>query len=486
MERDTPGRERSGEEPKARVRAEWDELCAVRVHQPGVETFVGILDPDPNLFLDEFTLGGARHEHRRLVEDLDDQLQGDDPVHYLHEDLDQGGRMDSLLSSRVSYVVEDDDFHRPDGLWSRLHDMNAYTQLQAIASNAGITRRAVDDDSQGMASSNSDRDYISRLTIDRPLSNLYFQRDQQLVTQRGVVMCSMKDRTRRPEVSIARAAWEALDEYDVDIVADMSQVEEHDVTKYVPEREDVQVTDVFVEGGDFVPAGSFSLLGVSAKISDGTAYPEYSIETDDTERVHRTTYAAGHKLLMENAFGAPEVGLVRAPFEAARESSADGEVDMDIMHLDTWFNLIDDDLAVAHEHLLDTEVDVYRATDGEEPYEPVRLDASFREYICDEHGFEVVDVAETVDPEDPRSDDALKVITNFMTLGPRKIMLVRFEDEADGVMARFVETMREEYDVEVVPDGTGQVIDNLRAGYGAIHCMTTPIRRDSRRTREGN
>lgn len=474
----------STDRPSASAHAEWDPLQAVRVHLPGIETFVGTLDPEPNLFLEEFSLVEAQHEHLRLVDALEAGLDADDPVHYLHDDLAASdGLMEGLLSSRVRFDLdeldEDDRVEQRDALWSRLHRLDPHTQLQAIASNAEVVRHRGERGEQDPVGSNPNRWDTTSVRLTQPLTNLYFQRDTQFVTQKGVVLCHMTEPTRKPEVDIARTAWEALDGlYDVDIVADTSRMENHDVSEHVPERDDIQSTSVTVEGGDFLPAGEFSLLGVSAKIREGAAYPAYDVDEDDTELVHRTTYAAGHRLLLEDAFGAPEVGLVRAPFEAARDRGTETELDMDIMHLDTWFNFVDDDLAVAHRELLDgTQVDIYRATgDEREPYVLDRPDVNFGEYIRDQ-GFEVVDTVELVDPGHENAAAALKAITNFLTLGPRKILPVRFDADEEGVMARFVETMRTEYDVEIVPEGEGCTIENLRAGYGAVHCMTTPIRR---------
>lgn len=472
------------ETPKARVHAEWDPLQAVRLHRPGLETYIGTLDPDPNLFLDQFSLLEAQNEHDSLVGDLRSSLGSEESVHYLHEDIDSKEVMDVLLSSRVDFdlsdVNEETRLRQQDSLWSRMHGLDSHSQLQAIATNATVKRNTPDDfDADEFNGSNPARELTTSVRLNEPVSNLYFQRDSQFVSQAGVVLCSMRKNTRQPEIEIARAAWEALDgEFDVDIVADMSRVQEHNVSEYVPERDDIQSNEVFVEGGDYMPAGDFSLLGVSADVSDGT-YPEYDVGEDDTELVLRTSYAAGHRLLMEDAFGAPEVGLVRAPYQAARERTGIGEVDMDIMHLDTWFNFVDDDLVVAHKELVEnTEVDIYERTgDEERPYELTRPNVNFGDYIQDERGFEVVDAVELVDHEHEEADAALKAITNFLTLGPRRILPVRFEKSEDDVMTRFIQTMKEDYDVEIVPDGEGRKIKNLRGGYGAIHCMTTPIRR---------
>ncbi len=468
---------------KVQVNAEWDPMQAVRVHLPGVETFVGILDPEPNLFLDEFSLVDAQREHLNLVDVIESSLEADDSVHFLHDDLAHDRRMDGLLSARVSFDLSeleaDEQVTELDSLWTRLHQLQPHTQLQAIASNARVKRhRGEVDEGELAADSSRIRWDTTSVELSEPLTNLYFQRDPQFVTREGVVLCRMKEPTRRPEVGIAKVAWEAISgTFDVNIVADMRSVTAHDVTAFVPERSDIQSKDIVVEGGDFLPAGEFALLGVSAKIPDGIAHPEFGITADDTEFVIRTSYAAGHKLLMQDVFGTPEVGLVRAPFEAARERSTDSDIDMGIMHLDTWFNFIDDDLVVAHRALVDnTTVDIYQHT-GEEgrPYELTHADVNFGTYIRDK-GFEIVDTVEHIDLSHELAVDVLKGITNFLTVGPRRIIPVRFEPGDEHVTAGFMEVLQEEYDVEIVPEGEGCYIPNLREGYGSIHCMTTPIR----------
>lgn len=469
--------------PKVQVHAEWDPIQACRVHLPGVETFVGILDPEPNLFLDEFSLVDAQREHERLVEVIDTSLASNGVVHHLHDDLAHDRRMDGLLSARVHFDLSeldpDEQLGELDALWTRLHHLEPHTQLQAIACNAELKRHraAVDEGETPLGSSRVRWDTTS-VTLSEPLTNLYFQRDMQFVTRKGVVLCRMKEPTRRPEVGIAKVAWQAIDGmFEVDIVGDAREMETNEVSKFESGLDGIQSAEIVVEGGDFLPAGDFSLLGVSAKITEGTSYPEFNIAETDTEFVIRTSYAAGHRLLMDDVFGTDEVGLVRAPFEAARERSSDRDLDMGIMHLDTWFNFVDEDLVVAHRALVDnTTVDVYHRTGDEaRPYELGRADVNFGAYIR-EKGFEIVDTVEHIDLSHDLAVDVLKGITNFLTVGPRRILLVRFEPDDDHITREFTEVLRQEYDVEVLPDDEGLYIPNLREGYGSIHCMTTPIR----------
>jgi len=120
------------------------------------------------------------------------------------------------------------------------------------------------------------------LRFERPISNTYFQRDHNLLGDRGPIVANTYDAVRQPEIPLVRTAWEGVG-------ADVAH----------------QVTDEPIEGGDFVPAGEFALIGTPAVV-------------DGEEEILRTSYAAGRQLLAARAVGYDEVGLVRAPLEAGR------------------------------------------------------------------------------------------------------------------------------------------------------------------------
>jgi len=428
----------------AQAKAEYDRLKSVRVHRPGFETYLGIIDREPNLFLKQFSVRQAKQEHDEIVSILSNE--GID-VHYLHEDLSSDGTIDRLLQERVDFDTSDIIQRRREAgldekeLLNRLMRLDPHSKLQVISCNSEIIRKGHGASEKEIGKGNyglgKERFDSTSYRFREPMTNLYFQRDQQIVTDKGPVLGNFSFRTRQAEVGLAEAAWEAIG---ADIV--------HNITG-----------EPKLEGGDYIPAGDFGLVGVSGVI-------------DGKEEVLRTSLDAGEELLQNQVFDHDEVGLVRAPIKADKEVARQQKTDpnaeskMDVMHLDTWFNIADDGLAVGREYLIDnTDVIIYAQTnDGS--YERVGTKV-FGDYLR-EKGYEIIPV-----PYKERL-----VATNFLTLNRGKVfpICITGRDGYAPEQNKTIERMKE-YGVEIVPDGTGLAIDALRSGYGGIHCMTSPIRR---------
>ncbi|PSQ12483.1 hypothetical protein BRC93_01900 [Halobacteriales archaeon QS_5_70_15] len=239
------------------VRAEFEPLNAVRVHTPGLELWGGSVDPGPHLFDAHVPPERARGEHERLVSTLESTGV---EVHRLAEDLAAGGHLDALVAEYATVPEEVD-------LDAMLDAWDPREKLQLVLSRARLERHP---------------DAATSLHVERPVSNVFFQRDTTVVGDRGPVLCEMYEPVRKPEIPIVRRAWEAVGG---EFAHEMSGEP--------------------LEGGEFLPAGEFALLGVSA-------------EVDGEEVVIRTSYDAGTQLLDAGAVGYDEVGLVRAPLEADR------------------------------------------------------------------------------------------------------------------------------------------------------------------------
>jgi arginine deiminase len=430
-----------------RSEAEFDRLRAVRVHKPGCETFVGGIDPVPNLFRNQTSVDKAQREHERLVETLETNGV---TVHHLCDDLAKSDTLDALLASRVRVDCTDLPPDRRattrDSMWNELLALPPYEKLQLIGSNATLSRhrngRLGTGEGHELSIQRSD---TTSIRFRRPLSNLYFQRDQQILTDEGPVIGSFRSETREAETGIAVKGWEAIG----------GNPRPHD-----GDVEFLRSTGQTLEGGDFIPAGEFALLGVSA--FEG-----------DTEIPIRTTHGAGRTLLEADVMSYDEVGLVHAPREAdadeqarKRERTEAVEPEMEVMHLDTWFNIADEGIAVARKHLVEnTDVEVYGKTST--GYEHLHT-VGFGEYLA-EKDYHVIDV-----PFDERA-----VGTNFLTLDAGTIFPIHYpgaDGEYDPSRNELIETMRN-HGLDIVPDGVGLPLENLRAGYGGVHCVTTPLRR---------
>lgn len=386
------------------VYAEYDRLDAVRIHTPGLELWSGALDPTPNLFDSPIPPEAARREHERLVETL--ESAGVD-VHQLADDLAAGGFLDDFVAEYAG--VPDDELDEV------LTTLDPREKL-----HLALARAAPEGDAESGRS----------VRLDRPISNTFFQRDTTLVGDKGPVLCSMGEAVRQAELPFVRRAWEAVS------------------------AEFVYEMDGPLEGGEFLPAGEFALLGVSADVGG-------------EEVVIRTTYDAGTEFLESGAVGYDEVGLVRAPLEADERLQAEHGTGTRILHLLGWLNIAAEGLAVADTTLArHAEVDVYvREGDGD----GYALDRSMStlEYL-DSKGYDVVDAPFTE-----------RWATNFLAIEGGRIVPL-YEPDEDGAYRpennQTIERLKER-GVDVVPDGTGLPVGALTRGAGGIHCMTTPLGR---------
>ncbi|MFC5134420.1 MULTISPECIES: arginine deiminase family protein [Haloferacaceae] len=404
--------------PEPTVEAEYDTLRTVRVHEPGVEAAIGAMDPGPNHFARPFSVREAKREHRRMVETLEDAGV---EVRHLHEDLADGGLLDGFLAEAID--VDDGGPAPPtrEELADDLRDASAYERLQAVLLGPTVGRTGGAD--------GTDEALDTSVRVERAVTNLYFQRDCQLVGDRGPILPRLGTATRRRERPLIEAAWRARG---AEIAHRTSATET-------------------LEGGDFLPLGDFALVGVSA------------LEGGE-ETVFRTTYDGGKELLEAGAIGYDEVGLVRPPLAADERLAAEHGTSSRLLHLDGWLNVAAEGLAVAREPLIEAAtVEVFeRAGDGYER----RGEETLAE-LLDRHGYEVIDAPY---PE--------RWATNFLTVADGTVLPIYETDdgEYDPEENRTIERLKRE-GVEVLPDGEGLDPENLTNGGGGIHCMTSPIRR---------
>jgi len=406
--------------------AEYDALNAVRVHTPGPELLSGTLDPERSLFADPVAPERARREHRRLIETFE---RAGVEVHQIADDIAATGALDGLVREVAAAADAADARPVPD-VDAVIEAFDAREKLGLVLSRARLLDgepEAGDADWWGRTAESTAAD----LRFERPISNMYFQRDHNLLGDRGPIVANMYDAVRQPEVPLVRTAWEGVG-------ADIAH----------------QVTDEPIEGGDFVPAGEFALVGTSAVV-------------DGEEEVLRTSYAAGEQLLEAGAVGYDEVGLVRAPLEAGRALGDEHGTGPRVLHLDGWLNVAAEGLAVTRERLAAAaEVDVYERRGGE--YRE-RETTTVLAYL-QEKGYD------TIDP-----DWLERWPTNFLTVDDGTVVAI-YRDDAEGTgeyrpeRNHTIEALKER-GVEVLPDGTGLLPSALTAGGGGVHCMTTPLSR---------
>jgi arginine deiminase len=287
------------------------------------------------------------------------------------------------------------------------------------------------------------------VTENEPLSNLYFMRDQQAVTDKGIVISRMSKPQRVRETEITKFLWDCLN---------------------IPVKYEVKNPGTF-EGGDFIPMDEFALIGMG----------------DRTNR-------AGVEQILRNGVGYSEVAIVHQPTHPLLTS---GKKDyMMNMHLDTYFNVASDGVVVGCDILLkNAEVEIYQR-EGLGEYNKINKHTNLHDYIISK-GFEIINITTL---------EYLAYASNFLCVKNGTIISAEVDRLVEGVIKNLKKKVS--VDPETYGDLLKQVkrdytflksegqffphkkeiyqhdIDayplnliNLTGGYGGAHCMTCALKR---------
>ena len=383
-------------------RAEWSQAGEILMHTPGEELFAGVIHPTAGLFEDYFDVDLAAEEHKGYIRMLE---KNGIRVHTVMGILAETG-LDSLrmlaeqvLTYDISGIPDEDpaatEAYRQDVLCK----MSRNDLIRCILLQPTVKLTKTDNNTG----------YEAQYLLN-PLMNLYFTRDQSITTPRGHVICKMNSLQRAPETEIINLCYE------------------HMGLKPI-----LRITgEGRLEGGDYLPAGTISLIGCGMRTND-----------------------EGIRQLMEaDAFGHDTVVVVRDHKHWQMQ-----------MHLDTHFNIIDKDLCTMVSSRLNAQpgdpefntCDLWVRAPGEKEYRLWKQDQPFVEYIRS-RGFTIIPIDEA---------DELHYANNFLTIGPRHIMAVGGQSES--LQQRLKEAGVQ---VEWIP------LESLIDGYGAAHCMTQVLKRE--------
>ncbi|HBS48328.1 TPA: hypothetical protein DEO28_00595 [Candidatus Dependentiae bacterium] len=404
------------------VSAEWDKPEVILMHTPGQEVFYGLLHANAALFEDSFDTCAAQKEHLNymatlrenniiVIELTDALLKGT-----LNEDgsKKEGPELDQLIEFASQSLVYDmpqnwsqetkeEQLKYKKNILSKVHPKDL---VRIILEHPTIHLRN---------STEKNTKFVAEPYQSYPLMNMHFLRDQQITTDKGVVLGKMNSVQRAHEVDVTEFAFNKLGIKPIYRVTGEGRL----------------------EGGDFIPVGDFALIGQGLR-----------------------TNAEGVKQLFENdVFGYAEVAVVKDPFKH-----------QDQMHLDTYFNILGPKKGlvdkIRREKGLITRdditrpirptVDVYKKNNLGK-YECVQKDKDFFEYIEIEKGFNLIDIADS---------EQLNYGCNFLCIGNNKIVGVK------GVSETYPERIKNSN-----VDATWLDFKNVTKSYGGPHCTTQVLHR---------
>ncbi len=383
-------------------KAEWDRANVILMHTPGEELFNGVIHPMAGLFEHYFDVDAAAKEHRNYIR----MLQNNGIKVYNVSDILGEMSLDtlrnlanlSLVYDLSGVVVSDTAVCGQMYKQKVLQEMSRQDLIRCIMTQPVVKLRSVGNNTGVEA------DYIQR-----SLMNLYFTRDQSITTPCGHVICKMNSSQRSSETRVIRSCYNYLG---VKPVLEISG-------------------DGRLEGGDYIPAGTFSLIGCGM----------------------RTNMQAIKQIMDADAFGHDTVVVVR-----------DHKLWQMQMHLDTYFNIIDRNLCTMVASRLNAApgqpeyvtADIYVRKPGKKAYRLQSSDVSFVDFLK-QRGFQIIRINEA---------DELHYANNYLTIAPRHIMMVGGQSEELAL-----ELKKHRVEVEWVP------LESLIDGYGAAHCMTQVLQR---------
>lgn len=383
-------------------KAEWDRANVILMHTPGEELFNGVIHPMAGLFEHYFDVDAAAKEHRNYIR----MLQNNGIKVYNVSDILGEMSLDTLRNLANQSLVYDlsgvavSDTVACGQMYKQkvLQEMSRQDLIRCIMTQPVVKLRSVGNNTGVEA------DYIQR-----SLMNLYFTRDQSITTPCGHVICKMNSSQRSSETRVIRSCYNYLG---VKPVLEISG-------------------DGRLEGGDYIPAGTFSLIGCGM----------------------RTNMQAIKQIMDADAFGHDIVVVVR-----------DHKLWQMQMHLDTYFNIIDRNLCTMVASRLNAApgqpeyvtADIYVRKPGKKAYRLQLSDVPFVDFLK-QRGFQIIRINEA---------DELHYANNYLTIAPRHIMMVGGQSEELAL-----ELKKHRVEVEWVP------LESLIDGYGAAHCMTQVLQR---------
>jgi len=415
-----------------RITSEWSKLRTVLVHEPGIEMFYGILDPDAFLYMRRFNVERAINQHKQMVNKLKEMgIEVLKIKELINEKAKSEKEFRKLLEKiALNYIKYEGEGKAEENL-SRvkkdLEKLDSDTLFNIILLNPTVLSH------EALGTNEA----VTRILNEEPLANLYFTRDQAIITDKGVVIGRMSKRIRMRETEIIKLVFQALSEKPLKEISEPA----------------------FLEGGDYMPFKDFAIFGTGDRTSisgimqaiDFTNFNEiviaYNPEIEETEDYMLT------------------------------------------MHLDMYLNSPKEGVVISNSTILSkTLAHIYeRKENGISLKERTNLLEFFKK-----KGYRILEISLA---------EQLSYATNFLTIENGRIISPKVVNNMINIMEylerkgynNLLNKVKEEYNRHITnkdffpnrKDIKDEGIDydeidvsELTGGFGGIHCMTMPIKRE--------
>jgi arginine deiminase len=429
---------------KWKINAEWDHLRKVAVHSPGIEMYFGLLNPFASLYERSFNSADAVREHEILTDTLKNEFKvkvvhlKDTINHMANESPEIREKLVKLAQKSISYTGDSKEVKRA---------YNEAEKNRKILDNNFYFNTLLLNPQIELETGKGTRMIHLHVTENEPLTNLYFMRDQQAVTDKGLIISKLAKPQRQRETKLTKFLWNTIN---------------------VPIVHEIKDPGTF-EGGDFLPLKEFALIGMGDR-----------------------TNMEGIKQMLDHGLNYDEVGVVHQPSHPLLQNNVDPMINM---HLDTYINFASDGVAVGCETLLKhADIDLYIR---EEPGKYLKTNDKLNlyDYLISKD-FTIIDITTL---------EQMAYATNFLCIKKGTILSIYVERIVKDVInslkvkaeenhsynallkqikkdykylcseGQFFPHKKEIYHNDI--DVYTLNLHNLTGGYGGAHCMTCALNR---------
>jgi len=258
--------------------------------------------------------------------------------------------------------------------------------------------------------------HLLSLSNPLPLANIFYGRDQTQTLTDKIILSSLRWDIRRPEVNIYR-----------DALTELGYLESL-----------VQVERGTIEGGDVAILGDTCFIGVGARTS-------YSAAKDVVRKIGPLLESRGIQVV---------AAINKRHEEEASTYGAPTDEHMHIMHLDMFWIPLSDNLVLAYGEEVDQRT-------------VVRITRNSNQLITEEMGsLRVFLAAKGVEIINVTREEQENFATNLLNMGKRTLMVSLSRNKR--VIAELEQRGFRILNAEIT---------KLVNGYGAVHCLTAPVRR---------